>query len=43
MLVYDSATTTRMMDRVMCCIMTWRITLSVLIKVVKVEGCGSGG
>jgi hypothetical protein len=31
------------MDRVMCYIMTWRFTLSVLSKVVKVEICGSGG
>jgi hypothetical protein len=31
------------MDRVMCSIMTWRFTLSILIKVIKVAVCGSGG
>jgi hypothetical protein len=41
--VYYFAITIRMMDRVMCSIMTWRFTLSVLIKVDKVAVCGSGG
>jgi hypothetical protein len=31
------------MDRVMYDIMTWGFTLSILIKVVKVAACGSGG
>jgi hypothetical protein len=41
--VYYSAITIRMMDGVMCSIMTWKITPSVLIKVDKVTVCGSGG
>jgi hypothetical protein len=32
-----------MMDRVMYGVMTWSFTLSILIKVVKVAACGSGG
>jgi hypothetical protein len=32
-----------MTDRVMRCIMTWKFTLSVSLKVVKVDMCGSGG
>jgi hypothetical protein len=32
-----------MMDRVMYDVMTWSFTLSVLMKIVKVAVCGSGG
>jgi hypothetical protein len=38
-----SAITIRMMDGVMCSIMTWKVTPSVLIKVAKVAVCGSCG
>jgi hypothetical protein len=41
--VYYSAITIRIMDRVMCYVMTGKFTLSILIKVVKVAVCGSGG
>jgi hypothetical protein len=43
LLVYISATTIRMIDRVMCGIMTRGFTLSILIRVDKVDMCGSGG
>jgi hypothetical protein len=35
--------TIRMMDEVMCNIMTRKVTPSMLIKVDKVAVCGSGG
>jgi hypothetical protein len=41
--VYYSAITIRMMDGVMCSIMTWKVTPSVLIRVDKVAVCGSYG
>jgi hypothetical protein len=40
---YYSAITIRMMDGVMCSILTRMVTPSVLIKVDKVIVCGSGG
>jgi hypothetical protein len=40
---YYSAITIRMMDGVMCSIMTRKVTLPVLIKVDKVVVCASGG
>jgi hypothetical protein len=42
-MIYHSAITIRIMDGVMCSNMTWKFTPSVLIKVDKVEVCGSGG
>jgi hypothetical protein len=38
-----SAITIRMMDGVMCSIMTRKVTPPVLIKVDKIAVCGSGG
>jgi hypothetical protein len=42
-MIYHSAIIIRIMDGVMCSNMTWKFTPSVLIKVDKVEVCGSGG
>jgi hypothetical protein len=41
-MIYHSAITTRITDGVMCSNMTWKFTLSVLIKFDKVEVCVSG-
>jgi hypothetical protein len=40
---YYSAITIRVMDGVICSIMTWKVTSSMLIKVDKVVVCGSYG
>jgi hypothetical protein len=40
---YYSAITIRMMDGVMCSIMTRKVIPPVLIKLDKVAVCGSGG
>jgi hypothetical protein len=42
-MIYYSAITIKIMDGVMCSKMTWKFTLSMLIKIDKVEVCGSGG
>jgi hypothetical protein len=42
-MIYYSAITIRIMDGVICSNMTWKFTPSMLIKVDKVEVCGSGG